>query len=157
MLHSCYSSNTCHTSSEGGASFYEMSLRLLRWHFYEWPSPFRISKNRNRLPSRFSATGSDFRDTYVQIQHTEVCTFLLPRYTHLFWIIYWLIKKGTIFPVDLGHPYYINLGYKNFNDMLYYSNLQTGVYTLHNKNILNLALTRFYIALRILYSRFQQR
>ena len=68
-----------------------------------------------------------------------------------------LIKKGTIFPVDLGHPYYINLGYKNFNDMLYYSNLQTGVYTLHNKNILYLALTRFYIALRILYSRFQQR
>ena len=65
-----------------------------------------------------------------------------------------LIRKGTIFPVDLGHPYYINLGYKN---IIFFSNLQTGVYTLHDKNISYLALTRFYIALRILYSRFQQR
>ena len=146
-----------HTSPEGGASFYEMSLRLLRWYFYEWPSPFRISKNRNRSLSRFSATGSDFRDAYVQIQHTEICTFLLPKYTHLFWIVYWSNKKGTIFPVDLGHPYHINLGYKNVNYMLYYSNLQTGRYTSHDKNMSYLALTRFYIALRILYSRFQQR
>ena len=68
-----------------------------------------------------------------------------------------LIKKGIIFPVDLGHQYYMNLVYKNINDMLYFSNLQTGVYTLHDKNISYLALTRFYIALRILYSRFQQR
>ena len=53
-----------HTSPEGGASFYKMSLRLLRWYFHEWPSPFRISKNRNRSLSRFSATGSDFCDAY---------------------------------------------------------------------------------------------